>query len=202
MATGKQNLAEEDGGDPLKSKFGASNLKAEGDSTEEKCPNLHQKSDDLAMKAPSLAAMNSGEYSEISKFPQIPAHSSKRVAFCPLSSPSFSNAAISRGASPSDSKSNPESIGTSMNSQYANLRPDVEMSPVIPCEVSHVVASHRPRISRSLSLTKFFNPKLKRAADSGFSYGGVIIEPPIPTNSSRYRETWLKGRCIDPIPYH
>lgn len=27
MATGKQNLAEEDGGDPLKSKFGASNLK-------------------------------------------------------------------------------------------------------------------------------------------------------------------------------
>ncbi|CAK9323185.1 unnamed protein product [Citrullus colocynthis] len=187
MATGKQNLAEEDGGDPLKSKFDASNLKAEGDPTEEKCPNLHQKSDDLAMKAPSLAAMNSGEYSEISKFPQIPAHSSKRVAFCPLSSPSFSNAALSRGASPSDSKSNPESIGTNMNSQYANLRPDVEMSPVIPWEVSHVVASHRPRISRSLSLTKFFNPKLKRAADSGFSYGGGIIEPPIPTRDLAQR---------------
>ncbi|XP_038903076.1 uncharacterized protein LOC120089760 isoform X2 [Benincasa hispida] len=215
MATGKHNLAEEDGGDPLKSKFGASNLKAEGDSTEEKCPNLHQKFDNLPMDGPSLAAMNSGEYSEISKSSQIPAHSSKRVAFSPLSSPSFSNAAFSQGASPSESKSNPESIGTSMNSQYANLRSDVEMSPILPCEVSRVVASQRPRISRSLSLTKLFNPKLKREADLGSSYEGSIIEPPIPTRDLAQRSmhrsysvpliredgsVLLHGNIVRPIP--
>ncbi|KAE8651040.1 hypothetical protein Csa_002538 [Cucumis sativus] len=178
MATGKQNLAEDDGGDPLKNRFGGPNLKAGGDSTEDKCPNLHQKFDNHPMEAPPLADMNSEEYSEISKFPQIPTRSSKRLAFSPLSSPTFSIAAVSPGTSPSESKSNAE--GTNMNSQHANLRPDVEMSPTIPCEVSHVVASQRPRISRSSSLTKIFNPKLKRAADPGSSYEGAISEPPIP----------------------
>nr|ACA35275.1 zinc finger protein [Cucumis sativus] len=153
-------------------------MKAGGDSTEDKCPNLHQKFDNHPMEAPPLADMNSEEYSEISKFPQIPTRSSKRLAFSPLSSPTFSIAAVSPGTSPSESKSNAE--GTNMNSQHANLRPDVEMSPTIPCEVSHVVASQRPRISRSSSLTKIFNPKLKRAADPGSSYEGAISEPPIP----------------------
>ncbi|KAL0555490.1 hypothetical protein IC582_009437 [Cucumis melo] len=175
MAAGKQNLAEEDGGDPLKNRFGAPNLKAGGDSTEDKCPSLHQKFDKHPMEAPSLAAMNTEEHSEISKFPQIPIHSAKRLAFSPLSSPTFSVAAVSPGTSPSESKSNEE--GTNMNSQHAHLRPDVEMSPIIPCEVSRVVASQSPRISRSSSLTKL---KLKRAADPGSSYEGGISEPPIP----------------------
>ncbi|KAA0044017.1 zinc finger protein [Cucumis melo var. makuwa] len=175
MAAGKQNLAEEDGGDPLKNRFGAPNLKAGGDSTEDKCPSLHQKFDKHPMEAPSLAAMNTEEHSEISKSPQIPIHSAKRLAFSPLSSPTFSVAAVSPGTSPSESKSNAE--GTNMNSQHAHLRPDVEMSPIIPCEVSRVVASQSPRISRSSSLTKL---KLKRAADPGSSYEGGISEPPIP----------------------
>lgn len=149
--------------------------KAGGDSTEDKCPSLHQKFDKHPMEAPSLAAMNTEEHSEISKFPQIPIHSAKRLAFSPLSSPTFSVAAVSPGTSPSESKSNEE--GTNMNSQHAHLRPDVEMSPIIPCEVSRVVASQSPRISRSSSLTKL---KLKRAADPGSSYEGGISEPPIP----------------------
>ncbi|OWM68892.1 hypothetical protein CDL15_Pgr025079 [Punica granatum] len=136
---------------------------------DEETPQVHQwRRQNLFLEIPSRTVGVSSQDSVTAvKAPITPSPTPRRVNF--LLTPSSSEARASGSPGPSSSSSRGKSsirgLLTKLSYKYRNSTPtDIEKGPEILPEASSTALRDKPSISRSLSLTKIFTPRMKRTS--------------------------------------
>lgn len=96
--------------------------------------------------------------------PQTPSRTPKRVNFSPLPSPKFVKVNWSPGPSSSKTKLTIKSLLPKLSFKRQSSTSDIEKAAIIALGDSPARTWEKRRISRTLSLTKLFTPKMNRAS--------------------------------------
>ncbi|KAK9291240.1 hypothetical protein L1049_009428 [Liquidambar formosana] len=175
-----------------------------GDSTEiieETSPSQHRRQQNLVLEIPSRTLEGSSEDFVRINMPPTPSRTPKRVNFSPLPSPSFAKINGSPGPSLSKGKLSMKSLLPKLSFKYRNTTSEIEKAAILALGGSLAGAREKPLISRTLSLTKLFNPMRKTSSlpvtpiahsNPESMHGGNTIDPlnsgkgaPLPIHRSR-----------------
>lgn len=132
--------------------------------TEEKTHAHHWKKNNLSLQIPSRSLEETSEDAVLIKMPPTPSPNPRKVNF--LLTPNIADVrtAGSPGPSSSRSKSSLKTLLTKVSFKYRSYNSDVEKTPNVAPEASPPLLREKASISRSLSLTKIFTPKIKRTS--------------------------------------
>jgi hypothetical protein len=126
-------------------------------------PGPHQSPQYLVFEKPSIIIEDAGEDYVRINMPQTPSPTPKRVNFSPLPSPNW-KANWSPGPSSSKNKLTLKSLLPKLSFKRQSTTPDIEKAAIIALGGSPTVIWEKRPISRTLSLTKLFTPKMNRAS--------------------------------------
>ncbi|GKV01194.1 hypothetical protein SLEP1_g13768 [Rubroshorea leprosula] len=152
----------------------------------------HWKKRNLFLEIPSRSLVESSEDSVAIKMLPTPSPTPRRVNFLLTPSPNGGRISESPGPSTSRGKSSLKSLLPKLSFKYKSSNADIEKAVNLASETSSALQQEKPSITRTLSLTKLFTPRMKRTSSlpvtpiahsnpeslHGASYGGSL-------NSSR-----------------
>ncbi|XP_059462199.1 uncharacterized protein LOC132191271 isoform X2 [Corylus avellana] len=131
---------------------------------EETPPGHHQSPNYFESEKPTIFIEDAREDYVRINMPQTPSRTPKRVNFSPLPSPSFAKVNWSPGPSPSKTKLTIKSLLPKLSFKRQGSTSDIEKEAIIALGDSPTRIWEKRRISRTLSLTKLFTPKMNRAS--------------------------------------
>ncbi|PSR92847.1 E3 ubiquitin ligase SUD1 [Actinidia chinensis var. chinensis] len=128
---------------------------------EEPSTSQHQK---FALEIPSRANEGfTGDFVRIN-MPPTPSRTPKRVNFSPIPSPSYPRFNDSPSPLSSRGKSSMRNLLPKLSFKFRNANSEIEKAAIIALGGSPAETREKPFIQRTLSLTKFFTPKMKRTS--------------------------------------
>ncbi|KAK8562283.1 hypothetical protein V6N13_019688 [Hibiscus sabdariffa] len=132
--------------------------------TEETMDVHNRKRSSLFLEIPSRTLDDSSQESVTIKMPQTPSLTPRKVNF--LLTPSPSDARIKRSSGPSSSKGKSlKSLLPKLSFKHRSISSDIEKAANFgPESSSCATLSEKPSISRTLSLTKIFTPRINRTS--------------------------------------
>ncbi|XVF20223.1 hypothetical protein REPUB_Repub11eG0179300 [Reevesia pubescens] len=160
--------------------------------TEETTHGHHWKRSNLFLEIPSRALEDSSQESIVIKMPPTATLTPRKVNFLLTPSPSDARISGSPGPSSSRGKSSLKNLLPKLSFKHRSINSDIEKAANVAPESSSTSVREKPSISRTLSITKIFTPRIKRTSSlpvthiensnpesaSGGSLGGCV-------NSSR-----------------
>ncbi|XP_062167676.1 uncharacterized protein LOC133873897 isoform X2 [Alnus glutinosa] len=167
---------------------------------EETPPGHHQSPNHLVSEKPTIIIEDAREDYVRINMPQTPSCTPKRVNFSPLPSPKFVKVNWSPGPSSSKTKLTIKSLLPKLSFKRQSSTSDIEKAAIIALGDSPARIWEKRRISRTLSLTKLFTPKMNRAS----SVPGTPIAHSNPESMHGGNRTSplssVKGGACRPIP--
>ncbi|GAV66391.1 RRM_1 domain-containing protein/zf-CCCH domain-containing protein/tRNA_U5-meth_tr domain-containing protein/RINGv domain-containing protein/Methyltransf_31 domain-containing protein [Cephalotus follicularis] len=155
--------------------------------TEETTHLQNWKRRNLFLEIPSRSLEDSTQDSIIIKMPPTPSATPKRVNFILTPSPADARTSGSPGPSSSRGKSSLKSLLPKLSFKNRSSRSDIEKATNLALETPTTVSREKPSISRSLSLTKIFTPRMHRTSslpvtpiahsNPESAHGGSIVGP-------------------------
>ncbi|XP_022731654.1 probable E3 ubiquitin-protein ligase MARCH10 isoform X2 [Durio zibethinus] len=132
--------------------------------TEETIHAHHWKRSNLFLEIPSRTLEDSSQESVIIKMPPTPSLTPRKVNFLLTPSPSDARISGSPGPSSSKGKSSLKSLIPKLSFKHRSINSDIEKAANFAPESSSTSLREKPSISRTLSLTKIFTPRIKRTS--------------------------------------
>ncbi|XP_038992726.1 uncharacterized protein LOC120116262 [Hibiscus syriacus] len=131
--------------------------------TEETTDARNSKQSDLFLEIPSRTLDDSSQESVTIKMPQTPSLTPRKVNF--LLTPIPSDARINGSSGPSSSKGKTlKSLLPKLSFKHRTISSDIEKAANVAPESSCTSIREKPSISRTLSLTKIFIPRINRTS--------------------------------------
>ncbi|XVE79743.1 hypothetical protein DITRI_Ditri14bG0081300 [Diplodiscus trichospermus] len=132
--------------------------------TEETTHGHHWKRSNLFLEIPSRTLEDSSQESVVVKMPPTPSLTPRKVNFLLTPSPSDTRISGSPGLSSSRGKSPLKSLLPKLSFKHRSINLDIEKAAICAPESSSTSLREKPSISRTLSLTKIFTPRIKRTS--------------------------------------
>ncbi|XWS53261.1 hypothetical protein CRYUN_Cryun11dG0142300 [Craigia yunnanensis] len=132
--------------------------------TEETTHGHHWKRSNLFLEIPSRTLEDSSQESVVIKMPPTPSLTPRKVNFLLTPSPSYARIRGSPGPSSSRGKSSLKSFLPKLSFKHRSINLDIEKAANFASESSSTSLREKPSISRTLSLTKIFTPRIKRTS--------------------------------------
>ncbi|KAK9280029.1 hypothetical protein L1049_013714 [Liquidambar formosana] len=130
----------------------------------EETPHVQQwRRPNLFLEIPSRTSEDSSQDSVSIKMPPTPSPTPRRVNFLLTPSPTDARLNVAAGLPPRG-KSSLKSFLPKLSFKYRNSTSDVEKAANLSVGASSAMPREKPSISRSLSLTKIFTPRMKRTS--------------------------------------
>ncbi|XP_057954975.1 uncharacterized protein LOC131148988 isoform X2 [Malania oleifera] len=131
----------------------------------EESTHVHQwRRQNLFLEIPSRTLTDSSQDSVRIKMPPTPSPTPRKVNFLLTPSPSDARISGSPGPSSSKGKATIKSLLPKLSFKYRNPASDIEKAANLTRGTSSTIPREKPSISRSLSLTKIFTPRMKRTS--------------------------------------
>lgn len=153
---------------------------------EEKPDSQRRVKQDLIFEMPSRTIEDAREDFVTIQMPHTPSATPKRVNFSPIPSPAY--LASNEPVDPlSKSKSGIRSLFPRLSFKYRNSTSDIEKAAILAIGGSSGSIKKRPPMSRTLSFTKLFSPRIKNTSSLPVTpihsnpesmHGGNIFNPP------------------------
>ncbi|WRX35320.1 zinc finger protein [Theobroma cacao] len=132
--------------------------------TEETTHAHHWKRSNLILEIPSRTLEDSSQESVVIKMPPAPSLTPRKVNFLLTPSPSDARISGSPGPSSSRGKSSLKSLLPKLSFKHRSINLDIEKAANFAPESSSTSLREKPSISRTLSLTKIFTPRINRTS--------------------------------------
>lgn len=130
--------------------------------TEEKPEGQHHRQEDLILEIPPRTLEDAVDDFVTIQIPPTPSPTPKKVNFSPIPSPVYARMKESSDPSSSKSRSTMKSLIPRLSFKYRNTTSDIEKAAMLALGGSSPATKEKPLISRTLSLTKLFTPRMKR----------------------------------------
>ncbi|KAF8397679.1 hypothetical protein HHK36_016600 [Tetracentron sinense] len=132
--------------------------------TEETPPSQHWRRQNLFLQIPSRTLEDSSQGFVRINMPPTPSPTPKRVNFPRTPSPTYARISRSPGPSSSKGKSSVKSLLPRLSFKSRNSTSEIEKAAILALGASSTGPREKPFVSRSLSLTKIFTPRMKRTS--------------------------------------
>ncbi|KAK8581482.1 hypothetical protein V6N13_144506 [Hibiscus sabdariffa] len=154
------------GGGPNQGTFPVQQVEDSTVITEDASHSRNWRRNNLYLEIPSKTFQDSSQESVIIKMPPTPSPTPRKVNFLLTPSPSDSDARASRSPGPSSSRgmSSLKSLLPKLSLKQRNANLDIEKAAAIALASSSTLQREKPSISRTLSLSKIFTPRIKRTS--------------------------------------
>ncbi|XP_039041918.1 uncharacterized protein LOC120180690 isoform X2 [Hibiscus syriacus] len=124
----------------------------------------HWRRNNLSLEIPSRTIQDSSQESVVVKMPPTPSPTPRKVNFLLTPTPSDSRTSSSPGPSSSRAKSSLKNLLPKLSFKQRNANLDIEKAAAIALASSSTLQREKPSISRTLSISKIFTPRIKRTS--------------------------------------
>ncbi|KAK8641512.1 hypothetical protein V6N13_010912 [Hibiscus sabdariffa] len=160
----KHVTQERDLGGPSQGTFPVQQVEDSTGITEEAARSRQWRRNNLSLEIPSRTFRDSSQESVVIKMPPTPSPTPRKVNF--LLTPNLSDARTSGSPGPSSSrgKSSLKCLLPKLSFKQRNANLDIEKAAAIALASSSTLQREKPSISRTLSISKIFTPRIKRTS--------------------------------------
>ncbi|KAK8550940.1 hypothetical protein V6N12_039618 [Hibiscus sabdariffa] len=132
--------------------------------TEDAARSRQWRRNNLSLEIPSRTFRDSSQESVVIKMPPTPSPTPRKVNFLLTPSPSDARTSGSPGPCSSRGKSSLKSLLPKLSFKQRNANLDIEKAAAIALASSSTLQREKPSISRTLSISKIFTPRMKRTS--------------------------------------
>ncbi|GMI92098.1 hypothetical protein like AT5G60580 [Hibiscus trionum] len=152
------------GGGPSQGTFPVQQVEDSTGITEDAAGSRHWRRNNLSLEIPSRTFQDASQESVVIKMPPTPSPTPRKVNFLLTPSPSDARTSGSPGPSSSRGKSSLKSLLPKLSFKQRNANLDIEKAAAIALASSSTLQREKPSISRTLSISKIFTPRMKRTS--------------------------------------